>query len=105
MPQKLFVGGLSYNTTTEELRELFTQVGSVVSADIATDRFSGRSRGFGFVEMESEEDAQRAIEQLNGREVAGRRLSVEISRPKTAATGGAGGGGPRGAGRRGGGWR
>ncbi|MBI2219496.1 MAG: RNA-binding protein [Candidatus Rokubacteria bacterium] len=101
MPQKLFIGGLSYNTTTEELRELFAQVGSVVSADIATDRFSGRSRGFGFVEMESDEDAQRAIAQLNGREVAGRRLSVEISRPKAEAAGG----GARGGGRRGGGWR
>ncbi len=102
MPQKLFVGGLSYNTTTDELRELFAQSGTVVSADIAVDRFSGRSRGFGFVEMETEEDANRAIEQLNGREFAGRRLSVEISRPKTAAAGG--GSGPRGGARRPG-WR
>jgi RNA recognition motif-containing protein len=103
MSQKLFVGGLNYSTTSDELRELFTQAGSVVSADIAVDRFSGRSRGFGFVEMASDEDAQRAIDQLNGREVGGRRLSVEISRPKAATAGG--GGGPRGGGGRRGGWR
>jgi RNA recognition motif-containing protein len=101
MSQKLFVGGLNYNTTTEELRDLFAQAGTVVSADIAVDRFSGRSRGFGFVEMESEQDAQQAIEQLNGRDFAGRRLSVEVSRPKAAT---AGGGGGRGGGQRSG-WR
>jgi RNA recognition motif-containing protein len=77
MAQKLFVGGLSFATSSAELRELFETVGTVTAATVVTDRDTGRSRGFGFVEMGSVEDAEQAIARLNGREVAGRRLLVE----------------------------
>ena len=93
MAQKLFVGGLSYSTTSERLREVFARTGTVESATVVTDRDTGRSRGFGFVEMATEEDAQQAVTQLNGQEVDGRRLKVE----KASSTGG-GGGGQRGGG-------
>jgi RNA recognition motif-containing protein len=83
MAQKLFVGSLSFNTTSERLGEFFGQVGSVVSAQVVTDQFSGRSRGFGFVEMSTSQEAQRAVAELNGRELDGRSLRVEISQPKT----------------------
>jgi RNA recognition motif-containing protein len=103
MAQKLFVGGLSFSTTSDGLREFFSQSGAVVSANVITDQFSGQSRGFGFVEMQTSEEAAQAVQQLNGRELDGRRLRVEISQPKP---GGAGrpGGGNRGGGSRGG-WR
>jgi RNA recognition motif-containing protein len=81
MSQKLFVGGLNYSTTSDELRELFAQAGSVVSADIAVDRFSGRSRGFGFVEM-PDSVAANAIEQLNRADFGGRPLTVNEARPR-----------------------
>ena len=74
---KLYIGGLSYSTTSEGLREFFAQSGNVASATVITDRFSGQSRGFGFVEMGTAEDAQNAISQLNGRELDGRRITVE----------------------------
>ncbi len=93
MAAKLYIGGLSYSTTSEALREFFAQSGNVVSATVITDRFSGQSRGFGFVEMGTTEDAQNAISQLNGRELDGRRLVVEISNPQAPRTGGGGGGG------------
>jgi RNA recognition motif-containing protein len=102
MASKLYVGGLSYSTTSEGLREFFAQSGNVVSATVITDRFSGQSRGFGFVEMATAEEAQNAISQLNGRELDGRRITVEISNPQ-ARTGGGGGGGRPGGGRPGGG--
>ena len=104
MAAKLYVGGLSYSTTSEALREFFAQSGNVQSATVITDRFSGQSRGFGFVEMATTEDAQSAISQLNGRELDGRRITVEISNPQAPRPGGGrsgGGGGGRGPGGRG----
>src|SRR5206468_12349204 len=83
MAQKLFVGGLSFNTTSDGLREFFTQSGTVVSATVVTDQFSGRSKGFGFVEMESNEQAQNAVAHLNGRDLDGRSIKVEVAKPKT----------------------
>src|SRR5438105_15887146 len=104
MASKLYVGGLAYSTTSEGLREFFAQSGNVLSATVITDRFSGQSRGFGFVEMNTAEEAQNAISQLNGRELDGRRITVEISNPQAPRTGGGGGGGGRpGGGRPGGG--
>lgn len=81
MPQKLYIGGLPYSTTEDALREAFAQAGEVSSANIITDKMSGRSRGFGFVEMASEEDAQKAIEMWNGKEFEGRTLTVNEARP------------------------
>jgi RNA recognition motif-containing protein len=95
MASKLYVGGLAYSTTSEGLREFFAQSGNVLSATVITDRFSGQSRGFGFVEMNSAEDAQNAISQINGRELDGRRITVEISNPQAPRSGGGGGGGGR----------
>jgi RNA recognition motif-containing protein len=97
MASKLYVGGLSYSTTSDGLREFFTQSGNVSSATVITDRFSGQSRGFGFVEMATTEEAQNAISQLNGRELDGRRITVEVSNPQAPRTGGGrpGGGGGR----------
>ncbi|MBI2097453.1 MAG: RNA-binding protein [Candidatus Vogelbacteria bacterium] len=83
MAKKLYIGGLSYNTTDEALKEAFSQVGAVSSAKVITDRMSGRSRGFGFVEMESDDDAAKAIEMWNGKELDGRRLTVNEARPLT----------------------
>ena len=106
MASKLYVGGLAYSTTSEGLREFFTQSGNVQSATVITDRFSGQSRGFGFVEMTTAEEAQNAISQLNGRELDGRRITVEISNPQAPRSGGGrpgGGGGGRGPGGGGGG--
>ena len=74
MSNKLYVGSLSYNTTEDELKELFSQAGTVNSATIITDKFSGRSKGFGFVEMSNEEEAQKAIEMFNDKELDGRKL-------------------------------
>jgi len=101
MASKLYVGGLSYSTTSEGLREFFAQSGNVLYATVITDRFSGQSRGFGFVEMASAEEAQNAISQLNGRELDGRRITVEVSNPQGPRTGGGrpGGGRPGGGGR------
>jgi RNA recognition motif-containing protein len=99
MASKLYVGGLSYSTTSETLREYFAQCGTVESAAVITDKFSGQSRGFGFVEMATAEEAQRAISDLNGKDLDGRKLTVNLSTPKAP---GSGGGGPRGGGRPGG---
>ncbi len=98
MAAKLYVGGLSYSTTSETLREYFAQCGTVESASVVTDKFSGQSRGFGFVEMATAEEAQRAISELNGKELDGRKLTVNVSNPRPAG----GGGGGRGRGGRGG---
>lgn len=104
MASKLYVGGLAYSTTSEGLREFFTQCGNVQSATVITDRFSGQSRGFGFVEMSLAEEAQNAVAQLNGRELDGRRITVEISNPQAPRSGGGRpGGGRPGGGRPGGG--
>lgn len=98
MAAKLYVGGLSYSTTSEGLREFFAQCGNVVSATVITDRFSGQSRGFGFVEMGTAEEAQNAISQLNSRELDGRRITVEVSNPQASRSGGRPGGGRPGGG-------
>jgi RNA recognition motif-containing protein len=79
---KLYVGSLPYSTTDEQLAELFGQHGSVQSAKVITDRFTGQSRGFGFVEMATGEDAQRAITALNGTQLGGRTLVVNEARPQ-----------------------
>jgi RNA recognition motif-containing protein len=81
MARKLFVGGLPYRTTGDELRDAFAQAGEVVSASIVTDRETGRSRGFGFVEME-DSSADAAISMWNGKEFGGRMLTVSDARPK-----------------------
>ena len=95
MPAKLFVGNLSFQATEEDLRELFAQSGTVESVRIVTDQFTGRPRGFGFVEMATKEEATKAIEMLNGRLFRDRNLVVDEARPQ-AQRGGGGGGGPRG---------
>ena len=110
MPAKLFVGNLSFQATEEDLRELFQQSGTVESVRIVTDQFTGRPRGFGFVEMATKEEATKAIEMLNGRLFRDRKLVVDEARPQPQR--GGGGGGPRGdrgprpsGGGGGGGWR
>ena len=92
MAQKLFIGSLSFSTTSEGLREFFTQCGNVTSATVITDQFSGRSRGFGFVEMATPEEATAAVQRLNGKDLDGRQIKVEMAKP---AGSGGGGGGPR----------
>lgn len=82
MAKRLYVGGLSYDTTDDGLRAAFAQAGTVESAAVITDRMSGRSKGFGFVEMGSEEEAQKAIETLNGTELDGRSITVNEARPQ-----------------------
>jgi RNA recognition motif-containing protein len=99
MSTKLYVGNLSFNTSNEDLQELFGQSGTVESVNIVEDRDTGRSRGFGFVEMSSAEEGKTAIEQLNGKEVDGRSLTVNEARPREERGGGGGnrgGGGGRG---------
>ena len=81
MAKKLFVGGLSYDTTEDTLKDTFSKAGTVDSATIINDKFSGRSKGFGFVEMSSEEEAQKAIEMFNGKEIDGRSVTVNEARP------------------------
>jgi RNA recognition motif-containing protein len=81
MAKKLYVGGLPYSTTEDALKEMFSQAGAVESAIVIMDKMSGRSKGFGFVEMATEEDAKKAIEMWNGKEVEGRTLSVDEARP------------------------
>jgi RNA recognition motif-containing protein len=83
MNKKLFVGGLPYATTDDELRTHFAQAGNVLSAQIVMDRMTGRSKGFGFVEMETDDEAQKAIEMFNGTDFGGRSLAVNEARPKT----------------------
>ena len=97
MSTKLYVGNLSFNTSNEDLQELFAQAGTVESANVVEDRDTGRSRGFGFVEMSSAEEVKAAIEQLNGKEIDGRSLTVNEARPREERSGG-GGGGNRGGG-------
>ncbi len=82
MPKKLYVGNLSYMTTESSLTTLFEEAGEIVSVNIVTDRMTGRSRGFGFVEMADEAAAQEAINKLNGREIDGRPLKVAEARPR-----------------------
>ena len=82
MGKKLFVGGLPFETTSADLEKLFSQAGQVESASVITDRMTGRSRGFAFVEMTSEEEAAKAVEQLNGSDVGGRNIVVAEARPR-----------------------
>ncbi|MEY4731239.1 MAG: hypothetical protein RL681_185 [Candidatus Parcubacteria bacterium] len=81
MGKKLYVGGLSYNTTQDTLQSSFAQAGTVTSASIVMDKMTGRSRGFGFVEFATDEEAQKAIELWNGKELDGRTLTVNVARP------------------------
>jgi len=96
MPSKLYVGNLPYSVTNGDLEALFSQVGQVESVAVITDKFSGQSKGFGFVEMATAEEASRAIEQLNDSELKGRNIKVNEAKPRE---GGFGGGGNRGGGR------
>jgi cold-inducible RNA-binding protein len=101
--KNIFVGNLDFNTSEEELRQLFESHGQVDRVSIMTDRDTGRSRGFGFVEMANSEEGDKAIAALNGSQVGGRTLNVNEARPKPERSGGGGGGGGRGRERSGGG--
>jgi RNA recognition motif-containing protein len=103
MAKRLYVGNLKYTVTSEQLEELFEPFGSVSTAQVLSDRETGRSRGFGFVEMPNDDDAEAAIEALDGREHDGRRLTVNEAKPRTS--GGGGGGYRSGGGGGGGGYR
>src|SRR4029079_1310302 len=96
MGTKLYVGNLSFNTTDNELQELFSQAGAVQEVTLMQDKFTGKSRGFAFVTMGSEQDAQNAISKINGQTVEGRTLTVNEARPREARPPGGGGGGGRG---------
>ena len=96
MSTRLYVGNLNFRTTSDELREVFSQAGEVENASVVEDRDTGRSRGFGFVEMATAEGAAAAIEQFNGKEFGGRTLTVNEARPRVARGGYGGGGGDRG---------
>ena len=102
MESKLYVGNLSYSTTEEDLRQLFSQAGNVKSVSVIKDRDTGRSKGFAFVEMSSDDDAQKAISQFNGQSFQDRSLKVNVARPREdrprGGGGGGGFGGPRGGG-------
>src|SRR5437773_10479124 len=93
MGTKVDVGRLAYSTIDQQLQELFSQQGSVTSAKVITDRYTGQSRGFGFVEMATGEEAQKAISALNGTEMGGRTITVNEARPQERTGGGGGGGG------------
>lgn len=93
MSMKLYVGNLSFQTSSFELEELFASVGTVESANVIEDRETGRSRGFGFVEMANQEDGEKAIAELNGKEHNGRELKVNEAKPRENRGGGGGGGG------------
>jgi len=93
MASKLYVGGLSYDTTEDTLRDAFAKAGKVASVSIIIDRMTNNSKGFGFVEMESDADAQSAISMFDGTELDGRKLTVNEARPKTDRPAGGGGGG------------
>ena len=100
MAKRIYVGNLSYDTSGADLEQIFSQFGTVQSADVVTDRDSGRSKGFAFVEMASEDETQAAIAALDGKEYGGRRLTVNEARPREEHRGpsGGGGGGYRGGG-------
>jgi RNA recognition motif-containing protein len=106
MSMKLYVGNLSFNTSSEDLQQLFSQVGTVESASVVEDRDTGRSRGFGFVEMSSKEEGEAAIQKFNGTDLGGRALNVNEAKPREDRGGGGGnrgGYGGGGGGNRGGG--
>jgi RNA recognition motif-containing protein len=89
--KKLYVGNLPYSTTDADLRELFAAVGAVATATVIIDKMSGRSKGFGFVEFENDDDAMKAIDMFNGKDIGGRPLTVNEARPMQPRTGGFGG--------------
>ena len=91
MGRKLFVGNLAFSTTSSDLESLFATVGTVESASVVNDRDTGRSRGFGFVEMSSQSEAARAVSELNGRDIGGRQISVAEARERESRGGGSGG--------------
>ena len=93
MSMKLYVGNLAFQTSSSDLQELFSQAGTVESASVVEDRDTGRSRGFGFVEMATREEGEAAIQQLNGKEVGGRALNVNEAKPREDRGGSRGGGG------------
>ena len=93
MSNKLFVGNLSFNTTENDLQDAFAAHGTVLETNLMVDRMTSRPRGFGFVTMSSPEEAQRAIEGLNGKDLGGRALTVNVARPREERAGGGGGGG------------
>jgi cold-inducible RNA-binding protein len=93
MSSKLFVGNLSFNTTENDLQDAFAAHGTVVEANLMMDKMSGRPRGFAFVTMSSAEEAQKAIDALNGKDLDGRALTVNVARPREERSGGGGGGG------------
>ena len=95
MSKKLYVGNLSYSTTEDDLREAFAKIGEVTSATLIIDQTNGRSKGFGFVEMASDEDAAKAISSMNGTSLFDRTITVNEARPKTERGGGGGYGGGR----------
>ena len=95
MPKKIYVGNLSFQMTETDLNEMFAEFGAVESAQIITDRTTGRSKGFGFVQMTDDEAADKAIERLNGKEVKGRALTVNEARPREDKDSSRGGGGGR----------
>jgi RNA recognition motif-containing protein len=95
MGKKIFVGNLAFSTTGEELESLFASAGTVESATVVSDRDSGRSRGFGFVEMSSADEASKAIAELNGRDLGGRQINVSEANERAPRNGGGGGGGGR----------
>lgn len=99
MAKKLYVGNLPFETSDQDLGDLFATVGTVESVNLMRDQATGRARGFGFVEMATDEDAQNAIDKLNNHNLGGRNLTVNEARPKTAGGGGGFGGGGAGAGR------
>ena len=82
MSQKLYVGGIPYNSTEDEIKGYFAEAGEVAAVTIITDRYTGRSRGFGFVEMADEEGGKKAIEMFDGKEYEGRKLTVNVARPR-----------------------
>ena len=92
MGKKIFVGNLSFDTTSADLEALFAQAGTCESAAVITDRDTGRSRGFGFVEMSSQSEASKAVSELNGRDVGGRQINVAEARERESRNGGGGGG-------------
>ena len=100
MPKKLYVGNLPYSVTNEDLRDLFSQSGTVESASVVSDKFSGQSKGFGFVEMADAGEAAAAIQTLDGTEFKGRNIKVNEAKPREGGGGGPRGGGPRGGGDR-----
>jgi len=95
MSNKLFVGNLSFNTTENDLNDAFAAFGTVTETNLMMDRETGRPRGFGFITMSSADEAQKAIAAMNGKEIDGRALTVNVAKPREERTGGGGGGGRR----------